>query len=40
MKERSLDYERKFKKYLYSFDFETHKNICKNIGLKHNEVIL
>jgi len=36
MKERSLDYESKFRKYIYSFDFETHKKICENINLKPN----
>jgi len=38
MKERNLEYEKKFRKYLYSFDFEKHKKICENINLKHNEV--
>jgi len=37
MKKRSLKYEQKFRKYLYSFDFETHKRICKNINVKPNE---
>ncbi len=37
MKERSLKYEEKFRKYLFSFDFETHKKICENINLKPNE---
>ena len=37
MKKRSLEYEAKFRKYLYSFDLETHKEICKNINLKSNE---
>jgi len=32
-KKRSLEYERKFRKYLFSFDFETHKEICKNINV-------
>lgn len=36
MKKRSLEYEQKFRKYLYSFDFETHKKICENINVKHN----
>ena len=35
MKTRNLEYEKKFRKYLYSFDFETHKDICKNINVKH-----
>ena len=41
MKTRSLEYEKKFRKYLYSFDFKTHKEIIKalwidkiSIGLK------
>ena len=38
MKQRNLSYEQKFRKYLYSFDFDTHKKICSNINLKHNEV--
>ncbi|NQV00334.1 MAG: hypothetical protein HQ538_06370 [Parcubacteria group bacterium] len=33
MKTRSLEYEKKFRKYLYRFDWETHKEICKNIGV-------
>jgi len=33
MKERSEKYEQKFRKYLYSFDWETHKEICKNINV-------
>jgi hypothetical protein len=33
MKERSLEYERKFRKYLYSFDYETHKTIVESIGI-------
>lgn len=37
MKLRSLEYETKFRKYLYSFDFKTHKEICKTINLKHNQ---
>ncbi len=37
-KERNLKYELRFRKYLYSFDFDKHKDICKNINLKHNEV--
>jgi len=37
MKERNVEYEKKFRKYIYSFDFETHKKICKNINLKHNK---
>ena len=33
MKERSLKYEQKFIKYLYSFDFETFKKICKDLNV-------
>lgn len=35
LKKRSLKYEEKFRKYLFSFDFETHKEICKNINVEH-----
>ena len=34
MKKRSLKYENTFRKYLFSFDLETHKEICKNINVK------
>lgn len=37
MKKRSLKYEEKFKKYLFSFDLETHKKICENLNVKHNQ---
>ena len=37
MKERSLLYELKFKRYIYSFDFKTHKEICENIQLRHTQ---
>ena len=30
---RNLEYEKKFKTYLFKFDFETHKAICKNINV-------
>ena len=33
MKERNEKYEQKFRKYLFSFNFETHKKICKNINV-------
>lgn len=33
MKERSLNYEKRFKKYLFSFNWETHKKICENINV-------
>jgi len=36
MKKRSLEYEKRFRKYIYSFDLETHKEICKNINVKPN----
>lgn len=32
MKKRNLEYERKFRAYLFSFDFKTHLEICKNIN--------
>jgi len=38
MKERNIEYENKFKKYLYGFDFETYKQICENIEVKPKEV--
>jgi len=38
MKKRNVEYEKKFRAYLYSFDFETHKKICENINLKHNVI--
>ncbi len=34
MKERNEEYEKKFRKYLFSFDFETHKKICKNLNVE------
>jgi hypothetical protein len=33
MKKRNLEYEEKFRAYLFSFNFETHKEICKNINV-------
>jgi len=36
MKTRNLDYEKKFRKYLFSFDYKSHIEICKNINVKHN----
>lgn len=36
MKKRSLNYENKFRKYLFNFDFETHKKICQQINVKPN----
>lgn len=38
MKQRNLNYENKFRKYIFSFDFDTHKAICKNINVKPNGV--
>ena len=37
MKKRNIDYENKFRKYLFSFDFETHNKICKNINVVPNK---
>tara|TARA_Y100000310_G_C20453694_1_gene701997 strand:+ start:658 stop:801 length:144 start_codon:yes stop_codon:yes gene_type:complete len=37
MKKRSLEYEKKFRKYLFSFDLETHKKICKEMYLEINK---
>jgi hypothetical protein len=34
MKQRNLNYELQFRRYLFSFDFETHKQICKNINVR------
>ena len=36
MKERNLSYEEKFRKYLFSFDLDKHKEICENINVKPN----
>ena len=36
MKERNLTYEKKVRAYLFSFDFETHKQICENLNVKPN----
>ena len=33
MKHRNLEYEKKFRTYLFSFGFETHEKICKNINV-------
>ncbi len=38
MKKRNLEYEAKFRSYLFSFDLENHKDICKNINVRHNQV--
>ena len=37
MKHRNIEYENKFRTYLFGFDFETHKKICQNINVKHIE---
>ena len=34
MKPRNLQYEQKFRAYLFSGGFERHKEICKNINVK------
>ncbi len=34
MVKRNLDYEKKFRAYLFSGDFERHKKICKNINVR------
>jgi len=34
MKERNLEYEARFRAYLFSGDFERHKLICKNINVR------
>ena len=33
MTNRNLEYEKKFKAYLFKGDFERHKEICKNINV-------
>ena len=37
MKERSLSYEKKFRKYLYSFDWDTHKLILRDEGVFNDQ---
>lgn len=37
MKTRNKIYEDKFRKYLFSFDWKTHKQICENLNVKHNQ---
>jgi hypothetical protein len=39
MKQRNLKYEQKFKTYLFSFDLNTHKEICKTINVKDNQEV-
>jgi len=36
MKARNIEYEKKFRSYLFSGCFERHKEICKNINIKPN----
>jgi len=36
-KPRNLKYENKFRAYLFSGDLERHKEICKNLNVKHNQ---
>ena len=38
-KKRNFKYEHNFRKYLFSFDLEKHKEICRNINVKHNQQI-
>lgn len=33
MESRNKEYEKKFRAYLFKFDFETHKEICKNLNV-------
>ena len=37
IKKRCLSYEMKFRKYIYSFDLDTHKKICENINLSRKK---
>ena len=32
-KKRNIDYENKFRAYLFGGDWERHKEICKNINV-------
>ena len=36
MSKRNLEYEQKFKAYLFKFNWETHKEICKNLNVVEN----
>jgi len=36
MKGRNLEYENKFRRYLFSMTFKIHKEICENINVKPN----
>lgn len=36
MKKRNLDYEEKFRTYLFNGDIDRYKEICKNINVKPN----
>ena len=40
MHKRNLEYEAKFRSYLFSFDLENHKDICKNINVRPNQLAL
>ena len=33
---RNLEYEKKFRHYLFKGNFERHKEICKNLNVKPN----
>jgi len=37
MKKRNLDYEKKFRAYLYSGCIDRYRAICKNINVKSNQ---
>jgi len=36
MTDRSLNYEKRFKTYLFNGGFDRFFDICKNIGILHN----
>ena len=36
IKRRNLTHEQKFRTYLFSFDLDTHKQICENLNVKPN----
>jgi hypothetical protein len=40
MKQRNLDYEKKFKSYLFKGNVERFKLICENIGVQNNKNVL
>jgi len=35
-KKRNLEYEKKFRAYLFKGNLERHKEICKNLNVKPN----